>query len=65
MSRPHRRKSKGILTWPEGERPRERLLRLGPIGIKLLDHVIIGGEHTFSFADSGMMDEIALSRATA
>jgi DNA repair protein RadC len=24
------RKSKGILTWPEGERPRERLLRSGP-----------------------------------
>jgi len=23
-------KSKGILTWPEGERPRERLLRSGP-----------------------------------
>lgn len=30
MSRADRRKSKGILTWPEGERPRERLLRLGP-----------------------------------
>ncbi len=22
--------SKGIVSWPEGERPRERLLRLGP-----------------------------------
>ncbi len=30
MSRGDRIKSKGILTWPEGERPRERLLRLGP-----------------------------------
>ena len=25
-----RRNSKGILTWPEGDRPRERLLKLGP-----------------------------------
>ncbi len=24
-----KRKSKGIVAWPEGERPRERLLRLG------------------------------------
>ena len=23
-------KSKGIVTWPEGDKPRERLLRLGP-----------------------------------
>src|SRR5688572_26291534 len=29
MSRSARLKSKGIVTWPEGERPRERLLRLG------------------------------------
>ena len=25
-----KRNSKGILTWPEGDRPRERLLKLGP-----------------------------------
>lgn len=37
---------------------------LKAIGVKLLDHVIMGAEYTFSFADSGMMDEIALSRAT-
>ena len=26
----HLKKSKGIVTWPEDERPRERLLRMGP-----------------------------------
>jgi len=30
MSQTTKRKSKGIVTWPEDERPRERLLRLGP-----------------------------------
>lgn len=34
------------------------------IAVKLLDHVIIGEEAVFSFADSGMMDEIALSAMT-
>jgi DNA repair protein RadC len=34
---------------------------LKPIGVKLLDHVVIGGDSVFSFADSGMMDEIALA----
>lgn len=34
---------------------------LAPIGVKLLDHVIIGEAAAFSFADSGLMDEIALS----
>ena len=33
---------------------------LKPIGVKLLDHVVIGSDSAFSFADSGMMDEIAL-----
>jgi len=36
---------------------------LKPIGVQLLDHVIIGEETVFSFADSGIMDEIALSAA--
>ena len=31
-----------------------------PIGVKLLDHVVIGGDGIYSFADHGMMDEIAL-----
>lgn len=37
---------------------------LQPIGVKLLDHVIIVDEAVFSFADSGIMDEIALSATT-
>lgn len=34
---------------------------LTPIGVKLLDHIIIGEDSVFSFADSGLMDEISLS----
>jgi DNA repair protein RadC len=34
---------------------------LKPIGVRLLDHVVIGDDSVFSFADSGMMDEIALA----
>jgi len=34
------------------------------LGVQLLDHAIIGEDSVFSFADSGMMDEIVLSRAT-
>lgn len=30
MNKSPKRRSKGILTWPENDRPRERLLRLGP-----------------------------------
>jgi DNA repair protein RadC len=37
---------------------------LKPIGVKLLDHVIISENSVFSFADSGMMDEIALAAST-
>ena len=37
---------------------------LKPIGVRLLDHVIIGSDSDFSFADNGLMDEIALARAT-
>jgi DNA repair protein RadC len=31
-----------------------------PLGMKLLDHVIVGEEGTFSFADSGLLDELEL-----
>lgn len=31
-----------------------------PLGIKVLDHVIVGEESTFSFADSGLLDELSL-----
>jgi len=34
---------------------------LAPLGVKLLDHIIIGDATAFSFADSGLMAEIALS----
>ena len=29
-----------------------------PLGLKVLDHVIVGEETTFSFADSGLLDEL-------
>ena len=32
-----------------------------PLGLKLLDHVIVGTEKTFSFADSGLLDELKLA----
>ena len=31
-----------------------------PLGIKVLDHVIIADTHSFSFADSGLLDELRL-----
>ena len=34
---------------------------LNPIGLKLLDHIVIGENSFFSFAYSGMMEEIALA----
>ncbi len=34
---------------------------LKPIGLKLLDHVVIGEGSVFSFADSGIMDEITFA----
>ena len=109
-------KSKGIVSWPEEERPRERLLSRGPealsdadrphlraiiaralqlnasgmiaahnhpsgmaepsksdrlltrdlmvaalpLGVKVLDHVIISEEGAFSFADSGLLAELSI-----
>jgi DNA repair protein RadC len=37
---------------------------LKPIRVQLLEHVVVAGDSVFSFADSGMMDEIALAKAT-
>lgn len=34
---------------------------LKPIGVKLLDHIVIGGDAVYSFSDNGLMDEIALT----
>ncbi len=34
---------------------------LKPIGLKLLDHIVIGEDSVFSFADNGIMDEITFS----
>jgi DNA repair protein RadC len=31
-----------------------------PLGIRVLDHIVVGEETTFSFADSGILDEMAL-----
>ncbi len=31
-----------------------------PLAVKILDHLIIGEESVFSFADSGLLDELAL-----
>ncbi|MGO8927627.1 MAG: RadC family protein [Limisphaerales bacterium] len=31
-----------------------------PLGLKVLDHVIVGAEATYSFADSGLLDELEL-----
>jgi DNA repair protein RadC len=31
-----------------------------PLGLKVLDHVIVGEESTFSFTDSGLLDELEL-----
>ena len=31
-----------------------------PLGLKVLDHLIVGEKATFSFADSGLLDELEL-----
>jgi len=31
-----------------------------PLGLRVLDHVIVGAEATYSFADSGLLDELEL-----
>jgi DNA repair protein RadC len=37
---------------------------LKPIRVQFLDHIVVAGDSIFSFADSGIMDEIALAKAT-
>jgi DNA repair protein RadC len=32
----------------------------GPLGLRVLDHVIVAEESTYSFADSGPPDELTL-----
>ncbi|MBU4201001.1 MAG: DNA repair protein RadC [Verrucomicrobia bacterium] len=56
----------GVATASESDRifTEDVFSALKPIGVKLLDHVIIGEDSLFSFADSGMMDEIALAATT-
>jgi len=39
----------------------ELFIALRPIGVKLLDHVVVAGDAVYSFADNGVMDEIALT----
>lgn len=39
----------------------ELFTALRPIGVKLLDHVVVAGDAAYSFADNGVMDEIALT----
>jgi DNA repair protein RadC len=36
------------------------LAALRPIGVNLLDHIIVAGDAAFSFANAGLMDELAL-----
>ena len=51
------RKPSGIAQWPEDERPRELLTACRPLGIVVLDHVIVAENGHFSFADNGLLDE--------
>ena len=39
----------------------DTLKALKPIRVKVLEHVIVGTDVVFSFADSGLLDEIALT----
>lgn len=39
---------------------RDLLAASGPLGIRVLDHVIVAEEATYSFADNGLLDELAL-----
>ena len=40
------------------------LATLGPIGVRLLDHIIVAEDSTFSFAASGLMAELELTCQT-
>ena len=39
---------------------RDLLAASGPLGLRVLDHVIVAEEATYSFADSGLLDELCL-----
>ena len=39
---------------------KDLLIAARPLGVAVLDHVIVGGEETYSFADSGLLAELAL-----
>jgi len=39
---------------------RDMISALRPLGMKMLDHIIIGEETTYSFADSGLLDDLEL-----
>jgi DNA repair protein RadC len=39
---------------------RDLLTAAWPRGLRFLDHVIVAEEATYSFADSGLLDELAL-----
>jgi DNA repair protein RadC len=40
--------------------PHDLLAASAPLGLRVLDHVIVAEEATYSFADSGLLDELAL-----
>jgi DNA repair protein RadC len=39
---------------------RDLLAASAPLGLRVLDHVIVAEEATYSFADSGLLDELVL-----
>ncbi len=39
---------------------RDIISALRPIGLRVMDHVIVAEEATYSFADSGLLDELEL-----
>ena len=52
----------GVTTPSEADKTltAELLAACRPIGIRVLDHIIVGESNAFSFADSGLLDELEL-----
>lgn len=52
----------GVVEPSESDRllTRDLIAASRPLGLKVLDHVIVGEEMTYSFADSGLLDELEL-----
>jgi DNA repair protein RadC len=52
----------GVAEASESDRllTQDMIVATRPLGLKLLDHVIVGEGTTFSFADSGLLDELEL-----